>query len=117
MKRAIERVPGGMMLVPLFTGAAIATFWPGIGQYFGSFTGALFSGALPILAVFYVCLGSTIEIRATPAIMRPCVARCSFGVGTTRWSHGLATATRAQDPDQGRARVVPDAARAAVPPR
>jgi 2-keto-3-deoxygluconate permease len=70
MKRAIERVPGGMMLVPLFTGAAITTLWPGIGQYFGSFTGALFSGALPILAVFYVCLGSTIEIRATPAILR-----------------------------------------------
>jgi 2-keto-3-deoxygluconate permease len=70
MKRAIERVPGGMMLVPLFTGATITTLWPGIGQYFGSFTGALFSGALPILAVFYVCLGSTIEIRATPAIMR-----------------------------------------------
>jgi 2-keto-3-deoxygluconate permease len=58
------------MLVPLFTGAAIVTTWPGIGQFFGSFTGALFSGALPILAVFYVCLGATIEVRATPYILK-----------------------------------------------
>jgi 2-keto-3-deoxygluconate permease len=70
IKRALERFPGGMMLVPLFCGAIITTIWPGIGQYFGSFTGALFAGALPVLAVFYVCLGSTIELTATAAIVR-----------------------------------------------
>lgn len=70
IKRSLERFPGGMMLVPLFAGAMITTVWPGIGQYFGSFTGALFAGALPILAVFYVCLGSTIELTSTPAIVR-----------------------------------------------
>ena len=70
IKRTIERLPGGMMIVPLFAGALITTTWPGIGQYFGSFTGALFSGPLPILAVFYVCLGSTIELRATPYILK-----------------------------------------------
>lgn len=70
LKRAIDRVPGGMMIVPLFTAAVIVTVWPGVGQFFGSFTGALFSGPLPILAVFYVCLGSTIELRATPAIVK-----------------------------------------------
>ena len=58
------------MIVPLFIGALIATAWPGAGQYFGSFTGALFSGALPILAVFYVCLGATIELRSTPYILK-----------------------------------------------
>jgi 2-keto-3-deoxygluconate permease len=70
IKRAIDRLPGGMMIVPLFIGALIATAWPGAGQYFGSFTGALFSGALPILAVFYVCLGATIELRSTPYILK-----------------------------------------------
>ncbi|MGW5359537.1 2-keto-3-deoxygluconate permease [Actinopolymorpha pittospori] len=70
LKRAIERVPGGMMIVPLFVGAIIATIWPGAGDYFGSFTGALFTGSLPILAVFYVCMGSTIELRSTPYILR-----------------------------------------------
>jgi 2-keto-3-deoxygluconate permease len=70
IKRTIARLPGGMMIVPLFTGALITTTWPGVGQYFGSFTGALFSGALPILAVFYVCLGATIELRSTPFIVK-----------------------------------------------
>jgi len=70
IKRTIDRLPGGMMIVPLFAGALVATAWPGAGVYFGSFTGALFSGALPILAVFYVCLGATIELQATPEIVR-----------------------------------------------
>ena len=70
IKRAIERLPGGMMIVPLLAGALITTSWPGVGQYFGSFTGALFSGPLPILAVFYVCLGATIDLRSTPYILK-----------------------------------------------
>ncbi|HZC34776.1 MAG TPA: 2-keto-3-deoxygluconate permease, partial [Chthoniobacterales bacterium] len=70
IKRSIERVPGGMMVVPLLTGCIIATFLPGLPKFFGSFTAALFSGALPILAVFYVCMGSTIDIRMTGYIAR-----------------------------------------------
>jgi len=70
IKRAIDRIPGGMMIVPLFLGAILHTLWPGVGGFFGSFTGALVSGALPILAVFYVCLGATIEFRATPYILK-----------------------------------------------
>ena len=60
IKRAIERVPGGMMIVPLLIGSLIATFMPGMPKFFGSFTNALFTGALPILAVFYVCMGASI---------------------------------------------------------
>ena len=70
IKRAIEAVPGGMMVVPLLAGALIATFFPGTPKLFGSFTGALFSGALTILAVFYVCMGASIDFRATPYIMK-----------------------------------------------
>jgi 2-keto-3-deoxygluconate permease len=70
IKRSIERVPGGMMIVPLFTGAIINTLAPNTGKFFGSFTGALFTGALPILAVFYVCMGATIELKATPYILK-----------------------------------------------
>jgi 2-keto-3-deoxygluconate permease len=70
IKRMIERIPGGMMIVPLFTGAIIRTAAPGTPQFFGSFTGALFTGALTILAVFYVCMGSTIEFKATPYILK-----------------------------------------------
>src|ERR1700712_1874010 len=68
IKRGIERIPGGMVIVPLSLGALIATFAPGAGQFFGSFTGALFTGALPILAVFYVCMGATIPFETLPQV-------------------------------------------------
>jgi 2-keto-3-deoxygluconate permease len=68
IKRAIERIPGGMVIVPLTCGALIATFAPGTAGFFGSFTGALFTGALPILAVFYVCMGATIPFETLPQV-------------------------------------------------
>ncbi len=70
IKKAVEKVPGGMMVVPLLIGSLIVTFFPGAPKTFGSFTGALFTGALPILAVFYVCMGASIDIKATPYIMK-----------------------------------------------
>ncbi|MGI4985035.1 MAG: 2-keto-3-deoxygluconate permease [Janthinobacterium lividum] len=70
IKRAIERIPGGMMIVPLLIGSLVATFLPGMPKFFGSFTNALFTGALPILAVFYVCMGASIDIKATPYLIK-----------------------------------------------
>jgi 2-keto-3-deoxygluconate permease len=70
IKRAIESVPGGMMVVPLIVGATITTFAPHTGAFFGSFTNALFTGALPILAVFYVCMGAKISVRSLPQVVR-----------------------------------------------
>ncbi|GLW97811.1 2-keto-3-deoxygluconate permease [Microtetraspora sp. NBRC 16547] len=70
IKRSLEKIPGGMMVVPLLIGSVIHTAFPGAGQYFGSFTGALFTGALPIIAVFFVCMGTTIEFKATPYIIK-----------------------------------------------
>jgi 2-keto-3-deoxygluconate permease len=70
IKRAIERVPGGMMLVPLLLGACIATFAPDAGKFFGSFTNALMTGSLNVLAVFYVCMGATIDVSTTPYILK-----------------------------------------------
>jgi 2-keto-3-deoxygluconate permease len=68
VKRTIEAIPGGMVIVPLTLGALIATFAPGTAGFFGSFTGALFTGALPILAVFYVCMGATIPFETLPQV-------------------------------------------------
>jgi len=70
IKQSIEKVPGGMMVVPLLLGSLITTFFPDTPKFFGSFTGALFTGALPILAVFYVCMGASIDIKATPYIVK-----------------------------------------------
>lgn len=58
------------MTVPLLCGALINTFAPHAGAYFGSFTNAIFTGALPILAVFYVCMGARISIGSLPQIIR-----------------------------------------------
>jgi 2-keto-3-deoxygluconate permease len=70
IKAGIEKVPGGMMLVPLLVGAVIHTTAPDAGKFFGSFTGAMFTGLAPILGVFYVCLGSTLDLKATPYIAK-----------------------------------------------
>jgi 2-keto-3-deoxygluconate permease len=70
IKRSIERLPGGMMVVPLLVGASTTTFFPGAHRFFGSFTEALFSGALTILAVFYVCMGASIDLASTPQVVR-----------------------------------------------
>jgi 2-keto-3-deoxygluconate permease len=65
IKKSIESVPGGMMIVPLLLGSLVATFFPDTPKFFGSFT-----GALPILAVFYVCMGASIDLKATPYIVK-----------------------------------------------
>jgi 2-keto-3-deoxygluconate permease len=70
IKHALEVIPGGMMIVPLVIGASITTFAPHTGAFFGSFTNALFTGALPILAVFYVCMGAKISLRSLPQVVR-----------------------------------------------
>ncbi len=70
IKRSLERVPGGMMIVPLIVGAVVTTLAPRTAAFFGSFTSALFTGALPILAVFYVCMGAKISLRSLPHIVR-----------------------------------------------
>ena len=58
------------MLVPLLVGAVIHTSAPDAGEFFGSFTGAMFTGLAPILGVFYVCLGATLDLKATPYIAK-----------------------------------------------
>ncbi len=70
IKRTVERVPGGMMVIPLVCGSLINTLAPRTGAFFGSFTGALFTGALPILAVFYVCIGAQISLGSLPRVIR-----------------------------------------------
>jgi 2-keto-3-deoxygluconate permease len=64
IRRTLLRVPGGTMLVPMLIGALLRTFAPSTDTFFGSFTGAWLTGVQAILAVFYVCLGTTIDVRS-----------------------------------------------------
>lgn len=70
IKNTIERIPGGMMLVPLILGAILNTFAQDTGAYFGSFTKGMISGTVPILAVWFFCIGASIDLRATGTVLR-----------------------------------------------
>ena len=92
IKRGIEAIPGGMVIVPLTLGALIATFAPGAGQFFGSVTGALFTGALPILAVFYVCLGAIIPFETLPQVAASVVVTMlTVPLSTAWWAKRLSS--------------------------
>ncbi|MDT3382343.1 2-keto-3-deoxygluconate transporter [Labrys neptuniae] len=68
--KVIDRIPGGLMLVPLLLGALCKTFAPGAGSYLGSFSNGLITGTVPILAVWFFCMGATIDLRATGVVLR-----------------------------------------------
>lgn len=70
IKRAIDKIPGGMMLIPLFIGALCHTLFPGAGKYLGSFTQGLMTGTVPILAVWFFCMGASIKLSATGTVLR-----------------------------------------------
>ncbi|MEJ8305818.1 2-keto-3-deoxygluconate transporter [Saccharibacillus sacchari] len=70
IKQTIDKIPGGMMLIPLFLGALIHTLWGEAGEYFGSFTKGLMTGTVPILAVWFFCMGASIDVRATGTVLR-----------------------------------------------
>ena len=69
IKATIEKVPGGIMLIHLIIGAIMNTFCPQLLDI-GSFTTNLARGAMPILAVFLVCMGAEINLKAAPQVIK-----------------------------------------------
>ena len=74
----IKKIPGGLMVIPLFLGVIFNTFFPASLEI-GSFTTHLWkTGALPILAVFLFCNGAQINIKqAGKPILRGAVLQVS----------------------------------------
>lgn len=86
IKATIDKIPGGMMLIPLLIGALIRTFFPGVfnlPEFKSSFTGGLLTGTSALLAAFYICLGSTIQFKATGYILKKGVSLWVGKIGTT----------------------------------
>ncbi|AKK09524.1 2-keto-3-deoxygluconate permease [Corynebacterium testudinoris] len=67
--RVISRIPGALMIVPLFFGAIINTFIPSI-LGIGSFTTALFrDGTAVLIGIFFLAVGSQISLKtAAPSL-------------------------------------------------
>ncbi|HSV56749.1 MAG TPA: 2-keto-3-deoxygluconate permease [Magnetospirillaceae bacterium] len=66
---ALQKFPGGMMIVPLLLGSLVRTFAPGFLDL-GSFTTALFkNGALPLIALLIVATGAQINLRQGKGVM------------------------------------------------
>jgi 2-keto-3-deoxygluconate permease len=70
IKDSIDRVPGGLMLVPLLLGALCKTFAPAAPAYFKGFTQGIMTGVIPILAVWFFCMGASIKLSATGTVLR-----------------------------------------------
>jgi 2-keto-3-deoxygluconate permease len=70
IKDTIDRIPGGLMLVPLLLGALCKTFAPGAPLYFKGFTQGIMTGVIPILAVWFFCMGASIKLSATGTVLR-----------------------------------------------
>jgi 2-keto-3-deoxygluconate permease len=62
--RYIGRLPGALMIVPLFLGAIVNTFAPAVLDI-GSFTTALFKSGAPVLiGLFFMSIGAQIDVKA-----------------------------------------------------
>jgi 2-keto-3-deoxygluconate permease len=67
--RTVNRVPGGLMIVPLFLGMALNTFWPSLLQI-GGFTQALTGAGYPtVLGMYLFTVGTKMTLRTAPRML------------------------------------------------
>ena len=70
IKKTIERIPGGMMVIPLLMGALFNSYLPDLLNI-GGFTTALFkNGASALIGAFLLCMGAGIRLRSTPRVLK-----------------------------------------------
>ncbi|MDR1827448.1 MAG: 2-keto-3-deoxygluconate permease [Methylobacteriaceae bacterium] len=69
---SINKIPGGIMVVPLLLGALMNTLFPNAFTSIGGLTAATFSKAAAntVIGVTLVCIGSQISLKASPQILK-----------------------------------------------
>src|SRR6187200_2515799 len=73
IKANIEKIPGGMMIVPLFIGVILNSFFPGVLKI-GGLTTSLATGSGALIAAFLLCMGAGIRFRSAPKALKKGVA-------------------------------------------
>ncbi len=69
IKKAIDRVPGGMMVVPMFISATINTFWPEVFQIGGFVTSIMYNHNV-FIGAFLICMGAGMTFRSAPTALK-----------------------------------------------
>ncbi|HBF74777.1 MAG TPA: 2-keto-3-deoxygluconate permease [Lactobacillus sp.] len=68
IKKNIEKIPGGMMVVPLVLGAIIHTIWPHADLTLTGVTGSFMTGTSVILFIFFFAVGTNINLKSSGKI-------------------------------------------------
>lgn len=68
IKKNIEKIPGGMMVVPLVLGAIIHSVWPKADVLLTGVTGSYMVGTSVILFIFFFAVGTNINLKSSGKI-------------------------------------------------
>ena len=81
--KLVQRVPGGMMIIPLILGALCNSFIPQAIEIGGFTTDLLKNGVNAFVAMFFVCSGSQIKLReaAAPILRGTVLCAAKIGIG------------------------------------
>lgn len=71
IKRFLNKIPAGMMVIPLLLGSVLATLCPQVLEI-GGLTTALFSsaGTNTLLGVLLFSMGTTLQVRDMPKVLK-----------------------------------------------
>jgi 2-keto-3-deoxygluconate permease len=85
--KAVNRVPGGLMVVPLFLGMIVNTFFPHLLKI-GGFTEALSAAGYPtFLGMYLFVIGTKMTLRGAPRMLKR-----GFGILFAKLALGIAIA-------------------------
>ena len=77
IKKWLDKIPGGIIIVPLFLGCLINTFFPAALQI-GSFTTGIVNGTSALVGIFFVCMGAQLDLKCFSGLSPGRLRRASW---------------------------------------
>lgn len=65
----MQKIPGGMMLIPLLIGCAVNSLFPQVLKIGGATTGVL-TGTSALLGAFFICVGANLTFSGAPKALK-----------------------------------------------